>query len=268
MNYKIIALDLDGTLTNSKKIITPKTKEYLFKAQKNGTIVVLASGRPTYGITALAKELELEKYGGYILSYNGGNIISCEDNSVLFAQTLPENMIESISKFAKDEKVNILSYENEYIITHDKNCPYVAKEAFINKMPIREVDDFANYVNFQLPKCLLLDDAKSLAKTEQKAIKIFGDKLNVYRSEPYFLEIVPQNIDKAFSLNFLLNKLNLTKDNLICCGDGFNDLSMIKFAGLGVAMANAQQIVKEQADVVTLDNDSDGLVPIIEKYLL
>lgn len=268
MKYKIIALDLDGTLTNSEKIITPKTKKALNKALENGAIVVLASGRPTYGITALAEELELEKYGGYILSYNGGNIINCKDNSLLLAQTLPADMIADISNFARKENVNILSYENEYIITHDKNCEYTHKESAINKMPIKEVDDFASYVNFPLPKCLLLDDGNALAMTEIKAKETFGSKLGVYRSEPYFLEIVPLNVDKAYSLGVLLEKLSLSKEQLICCGDGFNDLSMIKFAGLGVAMANAQDVVKEQADLVTLDNNSDGLVPIIEKYLL
>lgn len=268
MNYKIIALDLDGTLTNSEKIITPKTKKALFKAMQNGAIVVLASGRPTHGITDLAIELELKKYGGYILSYNGGNIINCKDDSLLLAQTLPSEMIADISNFARKENVNILSYENEYIITHDKNCEYTNKESLINKMPIREVEDFASYVNFPLPKCLLLDDGDKLALTEIKAKEAFGNRLGVYRSEPYFLEIVPQNVDKAYSLSLLLEKLGLTKQELICCGDGFNDLSMIKYAGLGVAMANAQKVVKAQADLVTLDNNNDGLVPVIEKYLL
>ena len=84
MKYKMIVLDLDGTLTNEKKKITPKTKEALMRAQENGIKVVLASGRPTYGITALADELELKKYDGYILAFNGGKIISCKDMSVVF----------------------------------------------------------------------------------------------------------------------------------------------------------------------------------------
>ena len=92
--------------------------------------------------------------------------------------------------------------------------------------------------------------------------------MGVYRSEPYFLELVPNGIDKAQSLSILLNKLSMTPDEMIACGDGFNDLSMIQFAGLGVAMANAQLAVKEQADFITLSNEEDGVAHVIEQFLL
>jgi Cof subfamily protein (haloacid dehalogenase superfamily) len=89
----------------------------------------------------------------------------------------------------------------------------------------------------------------------------------IYRSEPYFLEVLPKGIDKAQTLAVLLDKLGLTKEEVIACGDGFNDLSMVKFAGLGVAMANAQDIVKENADYITLSNDEDGIAHVIEKFI-
>jgi Cof subfamily protein (haloacid dehalogenase superfamily) len=112
----------------------------------------------------------------------------------------------------------------------------------------------------------MMADGEYLATVEPKVIEEIGDKLNVFRSEPFFLEIMPKNIDKAYSLGKLLEKLGLTKDEMIACGDGFNDLSMIKYAGVGVAMANAQEVVKEAADYVTLSNDEDGIVHVIEKY--
>ena len=90
---------------------------------------------------------------------------------------------------------------------------------------------------------------------------------NIYRSEPFFLEIMPQNIDKAYSLGKLLEKLGMTKDQMICCGDGYNDLSMIQYAGMGVAMANANEQVKEAADFITLSNDEDGVVHVIQKFM-
>ena len=89
MDYKIIVLDLDGTLTNRDKIITPRTKEALMKAQEAGKIVVLASGRPTAGVEPLAKELELARFGSYILSYNGGMITNCKTGEVIFSSLLP-----------------------------------------------------------------------------------------------------------------------------------------------------------------------------------
>jgi Cof subfamily protein (haloacid dehalogenase superfamily) len=95
----------------------------------------------------------------------------------------------------------------------------------------------------------------------------FHKLLNIYRSEPFFLEIMPQNIDKAYSLQKLLNSIGLTADSMICCGDGFNDISMIEYAGLGVAMENAQPIVKETADFITKSNDEDGILHVINTFL-
>jgi len=106
-----------------------------------------------------------------------------------------------------------------------------------------------------------------LATLEPLIKEKYKNTLNVYRSEPYFLEILPQNIDKAYSLSKLLEHLNLSKDEMIACGDGFNDLTMVEYAGLGVAMANAQDIVKEAADYITLSNDEDGIVHVLEKYI-
>lgn len=92
--------------------------------------------------------------------------------------------------------------------------------------------------------------------------------MGVFRSEPYFLELVPKGIDKARSLSVLLEKLGMTKDEMIAVGDGFNDLSMIQYAGLGVAMANAQKVVKENADFITLSNEEDGVAHVVEKFIL
>lgn len=96
----------------------------------------------------------------------------------------------------------------------------------------------------------------------------YGDRIDVGRSEPFFLELLPKHVDKAASLGKLCEALGQPKEDLIACGDGFNDRSMIAFAGLGVAMANAQDVVKEVADYVTLSNDEDGVAHVIEKFIL
>lgn len=94
------------------------------------------------------------------------------------------------------------------------------------------------------------------------------DRMGVFRSEPYFLELVPKGIDKARSLSVLLKEINMKKEEMIAVGDGFNDLSMIQYAGLGVAMANAQPVVRENADYITLSNDEDGVAAVVEKFIL
>ena len=95
----------------------------------------------------------------------------------------------------------------------------------------------------------------------------FKDVLSIYRSEPFFIEIMPKNVDKAASLDIMLTSLGITKDDVICCGDGFNDKSMIEYAGVGVAMENAQPAVKEVADYITKSNDEDGIVHVIDKFI-
>ena len=249
MDYKIIVLDLDGTLTNRDKVITPRTKEALMKAQEAGKIVVLASGRPTAGVEPLAKELDLARFGSYILSYNGG-------------------MITKIMDLAKEYGVDFLTYEGEEIITNNDQCVYAHKESKINHLPLRQVDNMEEHVNFPVAKFLLLDDGDYLATVEPKVKAAMGKNFAVYRSEPYFLEVLPKGIDKAQSLERLLQHLGMTKEEMIACGDGYNDLTMIQYAGLGVAMENAVLPVRKAADYITASNNDDGVGLVVEKFML
>mgnify|MGYP001034986641 CR=1 FL=1 len=151
MEYKMIVLDLDGTLTNRDKIITPRTKQALMEAQKMGKIVVLASGRPTAGIKPLAEELELAAYGSYILSYNGGMITNCGTGEVVFSSLLPVDSNEKIIGLAEEHRVDILTYEDSRIITNNAECPYGKLESRINSMEVVEKADLASYVDFPVP---------------------------------------------------------------------------------------------------------------------
>lgn len=268
MSYKMLVLDLDGTLTNSEKEITPKTKAALRGLQERNIPIVLASGRPTPGVLPVAKELEMEKYGGYLLSYNGGRIMDCKTGTVLYEKTLPPEKIPQISRFAKENGVTVLSYEGDCLITEDPEDQYVQLEAAINGIPVKKVENFSQYVQFPVVKCLVVGDGDKLTVLEERAKKEIGEKLNIYRSEPYFLETMPEQIDKAFCLGKLLELTGIRREEIVACGDGFNDLSMIRFAGLGVAMENAQAVVKEAADHITLSNDEDGIAAVIEKFFL
>ncbi len=268
MEYKILVLDIDGTLTNSKKEITPRTKNALRAAQEKGVVVVLASGRPTPGIQPVANEIELDKYGGYILSFNGAVITNYQTKEVIFEKVLPDGSLPILYNEAQKAGVSIVSYLDDAIITETPDNQYVEYEAFLNRMKVVEVKDFVGTFHAPVTKCLIVGDPAILEPLETRMKKKMGERLSIYRSEPFFLEVMPQNIDKAASLERLLRHLNMEKGQMIACGDGFNDRSMIEFAGLGVAMCNAQQPVKDAADIVTLTNDEDGVAIIIEDYLL
>ena len=268
MDYKLLVLDLDGTLTNTKKEITPRNLEVLIRAQQQGTKLVLASGRPTYGIAPLADKLHMEQFGGYILSYNGGEIIDWKTKKELYANVLPNTIIPQLYESAKQNKMAILSYDGDRVITENPDDEYVLKEAYLNKMEIRASNDFLSDLSLPVPKCLIVGDPELLMTVESDlSIRLQGE-ISVYRSEPYFLELVPLGIDKAQSLAVLLDKLGMKREEMVAIGDGYNDLSMIQFAGLGIAMANAQEPVKKAADYITLSNDEDGVAAAVEKFFL
>lgn len=268
MDYKVLVLDIDGTLTNSKKEITPRTKNALIRAQEKGVVIALASGRPSPGIVHVAEELELSKYGGYVLSFNGAVITNYQTKEVVFEKVLPDGIVPILYNESKYAGVSIVSYLDDVIVTETPENKYIEYEAFLNRMQVVKVDDFVDTLRSPVTKCLMVGEPELLVKEEERLKKKLGDRLNVYRSEPFFLEIMPQHIDKAYSLSKLLKHLNLTKEQMIACGDGFNDRSMIEYAGLGVAMCNAQPEVKAVADLVTLTNDEDGVALVVEDYLL
>ncbi len=268
MNYNIIVLDLDGTLTNRDKIITDRTKKSLMEVQRRGKKVVLASGRPTYGVMPLAEELRLEEHGGYILSFNGGCIMDCRTGETVFKRELPAESNKKIIGLAKEEGVDILTYEKSVIITDNPDCPYAQKESAVNRLKIKKIEDMEAHLTFPVPKFLMLDDGDFLALVEPRVKAALGKHFSVYRSEPYFLEIMPKGIDKAQSLERLLDVLGMSRDEMIACGDGYNDLSMIRYAGLGVAMENAVLPARNAADYVTWSNNDDGIAHVVEKFML
>lgn len=267
MQEKVLVLDIDGTLTNSNKEITDATKRGIQTVLEHGHKVILASGRPTPGMRRYEKELELEKYGGYLLSFNGGRIIECRTGEIIYQRILPLTIIPGLYAFAKNNGCGLLTYFGENIISAFEPDEYGELEARINGMPIKVVDNFINFVDFDINKCLMTAPVDKAPELEEQLQKKYGDIVSVYRSEPFFIEIMPKNVDKATSLDRMLESVGLTGENAICCGDGFNDISMIQYAGTGVAMGNAQPAVKEVADYVTGTNDEDGLVQVIDEFI-
>ena len=267
-NIKMLALDLDGTLTNSEKIRTPRTRAALEKAMDAGVTVVLASGRPTVGIEPLAKDLELSRRGGCILSYNGGKILDCATGETLYQKQFPAEMIRPVCDFAKEMGVSVISYNADGIVTEHPEDVWAQKEGFVCKIPLQKVESLADYLTYPVCKLLITLDPARMAEEEPEAKRRFGDQLGVFRSCDFFIEVVPQGVAKDASLAALLERRGLTRENLMAVGDGMNDLPMLRFAGVGVVMANADPAVKAEADAVTTaDNDHDGVAEAIEQYI-
>lgn len=259
MKYKLIALDLDGTLKNSENKITPKTKKALIKVQELGMKIVLASGRPTPGLRHEAKELKLDKYGGYILSFNGARVVDVKTGETVYEQTLTVEEAKEVYDRSKKYQLSCMTYKDNVIITEDIDDKYVCIEAQINDIEKQKVSSFVDCLKDPIHKVLLTGEPDYVGDIEAEFKMPFGNRLSIYRSAPFFIEVMAKGIDKAASLDRLAKSLGIQQTEVIAFGDGYNDLSMIEYAGLGVAMDNAVDGVKEKANMITKSHNDDGI---------
>jgi len=270
MACKLVVLDLDGTLTNSEKKLPKENYEALMHLQKKGVRIALASGRPTYGIQHLARELQLNDYNGYIMAYNGGFVIECKTGKAMSRNILPRDIFPQLQKASKELKADMITYDdaNDTILTETEGNKWIEHEAWLNnQMNLKVVTDINAAAPADLPKCLMVGEPEHMAKIEPLMQQRFP-QLAIYRSSPFFLEIVPQGVDKAKSIDNLRRMINIEVDEIAAFGDGYNDISMVEYAGIGVAMANGCDEIKKVANFISLSNDEAGVAYAIEKLSL
>lgn len=265
-SYKLLALDIDGTLTNSKKVIPNPTKEAVIDLQKKGIKVVPASGRSEYGLIHIAEELELSRYGGYVMSFNGGRITECMSGRIVYDRPLSLSDIAEIYDIAVECSVGILGYEKGCLISGNGIDEYQIQDSLACHMGLKEVNNFKDYFSEPFNKCLLTGKPAHIKEVFGIVKKRFGDRLSITMSEECFIDIMPNGVHKGAAIESLVKMLEIDCKDIVCCGDGMNDLTMIEYAGLGVAMANANPHLIERADYVTLSNDEEGILRVIEKF--
>lgn len=269
MKYKLLVLDVDGTLLNDEREISKRTLAALLKVQQMGVRIVLASGRPTYGLMPLAKTLELGNYGGFVLSYNGCQIIKAQNGEILFERRINPEMLPYLEKKALKNGFAIFTYHDDTLITDSPDNEYIKNEALLNNLKIIKEDEFSTAIDFAPCKCMLVSDKEeALIGLEQHWEKRLAGTLDAFRSEPYFLEVVPCGVNKANTLGALLEHLEVTREEVIAIGDGVCDVTMLQLAGMGVAMGHSQDSVKVCADYVTASNEEDGVALAVEKLIL
>ena len=267
MAYEILALDLDGTLLNSKSMISPATKEAIHAIMKRGKKVVLATGRPTTGTRHIVEELRLKEFESYVISYNGARITNLKTGEHIYKKTLPSNFIKDAYDLAEKFGLNFVTYDEDTIYCNQEPNEYTLLEVREERMKLQICEHFVEDIDFPTYKCMFVGEPKIVAEAEKALLNRYHSLYSIYRSVNFFVEIMEKNTDKATALNRLVSSIGLTKDQLICCGDGYNDLAMMEFAGLCVAMGNAVDEVKERADFVTKSNDEDGIAYVIEKFM-
>ncbi|MFV0396035.1 MAG: Cof-type HAD-IIB family hydrolase [Coprobacillaceae bacterium] len=277
-DIKVIIMDVDGTLMNSDKKLSPKTKKALLKAQEQGMILILASGRPTSGLVDLGKELEMDKHHGLFVSYNGSMVIDLETDKVLFNQPMSveqgKAVLEHMKKFErvrpmidKDEYMYVNNVYDNYIEFNGAPFNVFEYESRGGNFMLCEKEDLADFLDYPINKILTTSDPDYLKEHHEAMMEPFKDSLSCMFTGPFYFEFTAQGIDKAKALDSALRPLGYTPENMMAFGDGHNDASMVKYAGLGIAMENAVDDLKAIANDITLSNDEDGIAAALEKHL-
>lgn len=234
-----------------------------------GVRIVLASGRPTYGLLSIAKTLELGNFGGFIVSYNGCQIINAQDGKILFERRINPEMLPYLEKKAQKNGFDLVTYQDNTLITNAPENDFIRKEAKLNDLIIIDEEEFSTSIDFAPCKCVLVsDDEEALIDLENHWKKRLDGTLDAFRSESYFLEVVPPGVDKANTLGVLMEQLGVAREEVIAIGDGVCDVTMLQLAGLGIAMGHSQDSVKVCADYVTASNEEDGVAQAVEKMIL
>lgn len=174
--------------------------------------IVLASGRPTAGITPLAKELGLDKKGGCILAYNGGKIVDCATGAALYQKLLAPEFVPQLCRFAAEQDVALLTYDSRGIVCERDQDPWARKECVTTKLEMYHVDDLASYVDYPICKMLLTVDPARRDAARAAGRQQFEGKIDIYPSSPFFIEAVPLGVMKDVSLGALLERMGLTRE--------------------------------------------------------
>ena len=259
MKLKLIALDLDGTLTNDRKEITPKTKEILMELQRNGTRLALASARPAPGLLSVCDELQMREFEGILMSYNGGRIVDAASGETLYLTTMDEEETRGILHFLETLPVNVILDDGKQFYVTDPEAYKVAYECWNNNMTCTKVENLGDFLSFAPVKLLMSVHEEKIDAVQKIIAEKLPPTLSVVRTAPFYLEIIPTSIDKGKGLRDVCAVLGIDVSETAAFGDAENDIPMIRTAGFGVAMGNSDEAVKEAADFVTLSNNEDGI---------
>ena len=268
MKYKLLVTDIDDTLLTTDKRITDKVKDALYLAQEKGVTVAIASGRLPIGVRPFAEELRIPERGGCYLAFNGGLILDGQGN-ILHSDVLEHRYLEAVYTALRPYDVTVLVHTHDKIFTDNNQNSYAYTEPEALHQPLHLLDDLLTDVDWDLHKILIAGEPELLKEVEPVLKAQFGTKLDIFLSAPWFLDVMPKGVNKGRGVRYLAARLGITMDEVIACGDSYNDLSMVQAAGLGVAMHNAEDGLKAAADYITeRDCDHDGIAEVVEKFIL
>lgn len=266
--YKLVAIDMDGTLLKGDKTISERTKSAIKSAREKGVTVVLATGRPIEGVSRYLEELDMYTDKDYVLSYNGALVQKTKSKESIAKIALDGSDLHYLKKLSDELGVNIHAFSEKIGLITPKNSKYTEVEANINNIEIHEMNIDVIPDDEVIIKIMMIDEPEVLGPAIEKLPKEVFEKYTVVRSTPYFLEFLNKEVNKGVGVEMLAKNLGVKREEVITLGDAGNDLHMIEYAGLGIAMGNAFDEVKEVANYITDTNENDGVAKAIEKFIL
>ncbi len=266
--YKLVALDMDGTLLTSNKTISPRTKQAIQAAREQGVVVVLASGRPVDGMVRYLDELGMTSDQDYVLSYNASLVQRIASKEVIRKQILTGLDAKNIANLARELGCHVHAFSTEHGLITPADNYYTQHEAKINQISTTVMDFSELADDDEIIKVMLIDEPEVLSAVIAQLPAELYEQYTIVQSAPFFLEIMNPKSNKGTGVAMLAEHLGLEASQVICMGDAGNDSHMLEYAGLGVAMGNATDDVKALANHITASNDEDGVALVIEEFIL
>lgn len=262
MKYKLVAVDVDGTLLDSKSNLTPETMKAVQETVAAGVILTICTGRPIQGVKPLIDKLGLDLP---FITYNGAMIVMGKSGKILYDQTMQGADVKTVYKLGEKFKTTIVIWANNKLYIH----PLTQKAAAyseLSKTKPEPITDLEALIAQGVTKVLFYDEVEAIRDYEKAVAPDVPPTVNYCTSQPFLLEFFDQKVSKGNALARLSAYYGFSREEIIAIGDGFNDLPMIKYAGLGIAMANADDAIKQQADYVTFSNDENGVAHAIYRF--
>ncbi len=286
--YKLIAIDLDGTLLNSYGQISEKNRNALNKAKEHNAEIIIASGRTTDSVRNIANDIGAKSY---IICGNGSLIYDLQKEEIIYDKFIDKKKALQIIEICEQNSIYYNIYTENMVITKTLNNNVLfyyqenASKPDNKKTKINIVQDIYKYVeeleNQHILKITISDsnsiifngiirklrnikdiDVLDVAHMSRKIIKTGTEETVI---EYYYTEITSKNVDKWYAIEYLMDKLNIQRQEVMAIGDNVNDKMMIENAGCGVAMGNSAPYIKESADIVVSNNNEDGVAEVIEQ---
>ncbi|MFD2245334.1 Cof-type HAD-IIB family hydrolase [Pontibacter ruber] len=274
MNYRALCTDIDGTLLDSRRELSERTIKAIRNLDKQ-TPVILASSRMPSAMRHLQQELNILHHplicfnGGYVLSFESGSITPAVINTI----QIPATLCLAIVALAHGTSIHVSLYAND-----DWHAPqmdqWTEKEQRVTKVSAQVTELHPILDNWQMAgtgahKVMCMGPEEEIFEMATKLEAQFADQIHIYRSKSTYLEIAPKAISKATALELVLrHQFNIDISEVVAFGDNYNDIDMLRAAGLGIAVGNAREEVKAVADEITLNSIEDGVAVAIEKYFL